>query len=92
MSQAGRTQSVLQALPVHNFLSSWSADSIISKLEHGPFSGVSKGLHLLKWRVVTAPKASGGFGLKNLDLFRTSLLHPDLIKQFEELKQSSFAF
>lgn len=76
LSQTGRVvlvQSVLQAIPVHCFLSNHTATSVIRKLEalnrsflwkHGPCPG----MHLLKWDIVKLSKEEGGLGLKHLSL------------------------
>lgn len=61
LSLAGRTvlvKSVLQALPVHIFLSSWTTQTIIRKLEQliRAFiwkNGQQHGIHLLAWDAVT---------------------------------------
>lgn len=86
LSQAGRVvliQSVLQALPVHIFLSGWSSVSIIKKLEslNRAFLWNSSAGHrcmpLLNWAKVTSSRMQGG---KDLAIFYTSILGSAIFK------------
>ncbi|WOL17301.1 hypothetical protein Cni_G26092 [Canna indica] len=65
LSQAGRLvliKSVLSSMPLHSLAVTWASSSTIDKIEIcmrkflWSGKGVKKGLHLVKWDVVTLPK------------------------------------
>lgn len=88
LSQAGKLvliKSVLQSVPVHTFLSSWNASSILSKLERLNRSffwkkGDGQAMHLISWDFLQRLKSMGGLGIKNLDAFSIALSAPNLLK------------
>ncbi|WOL09136.1 hypothetical protein Cni_G17889 [Canna indica] len=83
ISQAGKVtllNSVMNSIPIHTLSTTWINEKVIEKYKSvskkfmWQTSVKKKAFHLLSWDKVTANKASGGLGVRDLSLFRFSLL------------------
>eukprot|EP01018_Ginkgo_biloba_P023075 Gb_32325 [translate_table: standard] len=82
LSKGGRlilVKSILEAIPVYWLSLTLIPKGVLDKIRKlsfrflWPGNREKEGIPLVKWQVVAAPKASGGWGIKNLHLFGKAL-------------------
>ncbi|WOK95118.1 hypothetical protein Cni_G03825 [Canna indica] len=100
ISQAGKIvliNSVVNSIPIHSLSTTWINDGVINNYAKNARSFLwktnskKKGLHLVKWELVTICKRDGGLGIKDLGVikYRNEWINGKWLNESDGLGKSS---